>query len=366
MRSKATLITLTITAVMFFFFGLTSLVDGITAMNANELDFNTMSQYEMEKYSHVTGELDYVYGCFAEGYTERTTYGITTSQTVDSYYYLIKCPYSPDDTVMILEVPANSFLETSVDDVWYSSYYPNVGNGTRTITVQFSGYLERNEEEVVGYAEEALEESEYHGLTIAPYTVNCTIADGLASRCLTMAAVLLSLVAIFVIVVIFMFKRSSRVYSYSSSYNTSRSNLGIEVGNEFIPASNSRVENYYGGTYRSNSDSTSGNGTQTTYQSQYRSQPTPSSQTYQSQYQSQPTQSSQTYQSQYQSQPTQSSQTYQSQYRSQPTQSSQTYQPQYQSQYTNNSYGSGYYNNGTDSTNDINNDDNDNSYPHYY
>lgn len=385
MKSLSSIVTMAVIAIFCLVVGFTSLIDGIAATNADDLNFNTMAQSDMEEYSYVVGKIEFVYGCFAEGYTERSTYGITTSTTTDSYYYLVECPYSPEDTMMILEIPVNTTLETSIDELWEQGYYATSEYQLAEYAVTFSAYLERNDDEIVKYAKEALEESgdlELKSMTIAPYTLNCTIKSGFETRSLGIGIVCLVIALVLAIVIILKIRSIHRAPSYSTPYNTN--GLGTQVSSSVGSMPTPRVEDYYGGTYSSSSNNAYGNNTTDTYQSQYRSQTSQSGQAYQPQFQTQQTQSgqtfqtqqtqgNQTYQSQYRSQQTQGSQNYQSQYRQQQTQGGQPYQSQYHSQqtqgnqsypsqYNNNGYGAGYYGNSNNSANPTSAIDTDDSY----
>lgn len=283
--------------------GILRIIDANNVANANSINYNNMTQAEMGDYSFISGNIEYVYDGFAKGYAYADSYAEPKKYNTggkrsynENHYYLIACPYSSDNTFMILVVNEYSDIATTIDTMSEKSSDENSIKGTYSIP--FSGYLEKNDKDVVDFAYNTLKEQGMNNFTIAPYTINCNFQSGLADQWLASGIRTIVLVVGFSILCLFalLFGRGNL-----SVLGVSKG-LGSPVGRS--------VEDYYGVTYQSNTEKSNESGIFYTDLSQYRSHLPQSGQAFQPEFQTQQSQSSQTFQTQQ----TQGNQNYQSQF----------------------------------------------------
>lgn len=212
-------------------------------MSNGTTELYSLEASAMQKNMPVNGECYVVYELIASSVTEETSkYTGKTTETTNAYYYAI--PMGDDDHCMLLKTKANSEMTSSADlelDLFWDDN--STIDDLFDHAFKVDGILVNNDPEIVGFYDEWVAEFEDdEGMTLAPYTLDCT--KTVSTRIKEFWAGSVLLVALLGVVVFLIFSYFSKkhqpssvpVYSPSSpTYGNDYTNLSNQTTNRYDP-----------------------------------------------------------------------------------------------------------------------------------
>lgn len=194
------------------------------------LDYNTAIEAEYSDGREFSGTLYEVYDCIAEGYTEYTD---TNTTKTDSYYYLVDCPYSTADTMMIMKIDADTAFETSVDELWEAFYYAETEKEFESYALPFTGVVTMAESEVMDLAKEWRTENEWDDVKISAYMLDTTASVSGSVRVFLVGVGCLALFVAYIVIIILVFVKGKG--KKQPEYAGYAPNTFGQQNNSFVP-----------------------------------------------------------------------------------------------------------------------------------
>lgn len=182
-------------------------------------DITIMAGSEYEKGQNVYGDILYLYGCFCEETTTRTSYGVTTSSSVTGSYYLMPIISENEEeekyiTVLVHNKDSVSALESITDDTYA---YLNGDENIEWHDYFLMGKVKPLEEDVRDYMIEWFKEYEWFDSYsdaemdkyIVPYQIEEYDPDAKSKSGWILFGIGLAVLALFAVIFIITSKRSS-------------------------------------------------------------------------------------------------------------------------------------------------------------
>lgn len=195
-------------------------------------DYNEVTKEQLKNNQPMDGIVYFVYDCIAEGYTERKSdSGTVLSTTTDSYYYLI--PFEENE-VMVIEIPAKTELDEQMEDLMDAGFLNDDEDELLDKAVEISGVVKENESEIVKFFNEWCDDYEIEGVTLIPYTIDCTSSYEVECQMFLIALAFYAAFIIYIVILILVFvksRRSGRSYAPAAPYQ----NVG---GDQFFVPNN--------------------------------------------------------------------------------------------------------------------------------
>lgn len=182
-------------------------------------DYNEVAEDELKNNQPMDGTVYFVYDCIAEGYTEtRSDGGTLLSTTTDSYYYLI--PFEEYE-FMIIEIPAKTELDEQMEELMNAGFLNDDEDALLDKAVEISGIVKENEPEIVEFFNEWCDDYEIEGVTLIPYTIDCTSSYDVECQMFLIALAFYAAFIIYIVILILVFVKSRRVgrsYAPAATY----------------------------------------------------------------------------------------------------------------------------------------------------